>query len=44
MARYCRIERAKLDAEQMSLIREYTFFIAIISLYFGQKDLGDHRV
>ncbi|KAI6182579.1 Gem-associated protein 2 [Aphelenchoides bicaudatus] len=41
LARYCRVERSKLDADQMPLIREYTFFIAIISLYFGQKDLCD---
>jgi len=41
VARYCKMERAKLNADDMPMIREYTFFVAIISLYFGQKDLSD---
>ncbi|KAI6241222.1 putative Survival of motor neuron protein-interacting protein 1 [Aphelenchoides fujianensis] len=41
MARTCRLARAKLDESQTELIREYTFFIAVISLHFGQKDLAD---
>ncbi|KAI6203099.1 hypothetical protein M3Y94_00517300 [Aphelenchoides besseyi] len=43
LARTCRVARSKLDESQISLIREYTFFIAVISLYFGQKDLSDRE-
>ena len=37
----CRQERAKLEENEKEKIIEYTIFIAIVSLYFSQKDLSD---
>uniref|UniRef100_A0AC34EZX2 Gem-associated protein 2 n=1 Tax=Panagrolaimus sp. ES5 TaxID=591445 RepID=A0AC34EZX2_9BILA len=37
----CRQKRAELGEDEAEIIREYTIFIAIISLFFSQKDLAD---
>ncbi|KAH7721528.1 survival of motor neuron protein-interacting protein 1 [Aphelenchoides avenae] len=41
LCRQCRVLRATLAEEDTELIYEYSTFIAIISLYFGQRDLAD---
>uniref|UniRef100_A0A914D8T5 Gem-associated protein 2 n=1 Tax=Acrobeloides nanus TaxID=290746 RepID=A0A914D8T5_9BILA len=41
MSRQCRILRSTLGPNDMVLIREFTLFIALVSIYFGQKDLAD---
>uniref|UniRef100_A0A915DKB8 Gem-associated protein 2 n=1 Tax=Ditylenchus dipsaci TaxID=166011 RepID=A0A915DKB8_9BILA len=41
LARRCRIWRSSLGQEDLELIHEYSAIIAIVSCYFGQKDLGD---
>ncbi|KAI1717956.1 survival motor neuron (SMN) interacting protein 1 (SIP1) domain-containing protein [Ditylenchus destructor] len=40
-ARKCRIWRSGLEEDQKELIYECSAMIAIISIYFNQKDLGD---
>ncbi|KAI1717958.1 survival motor neuron (SMN) interacting protein 1 (SIP1) domain-containing protein [Ditylenchus destructor] len=40
-ARKCRIWRSVLEEDQKELIYECSAMIAIISIYFNQKDLGD---
>lgn len=40
-ARKCRMWRSILEEDQKELIYEYSAMIAIISIYFNQKDLGD---
>uniref|UniRef100_A0A7E4VT16 Gem-associated protein 2 n=1 Tax=Panagrellus redivivus TaxID=6233 RepID=A0A7E4VT16_PANRE len=40
--RQCRQSRAVLGEADVELIREYTIFIAIVSLYFAQRDLADN--
>uniref|UniRef100_A0AC35GW01 Gem-associated protein 2 n=1 Tax=Panagrolaimus sp. PS1159 TaxID=55785 RepID=A0AC35GW01_9BILA len=37
----CREKRAELGEDNLEIIREYTIFIAIVSLFFSQKDLAD---
>ncbi|CAD5210541.1 unnamed protein product [Bursaphelenchus xylophilus] len=39
--RYLKTKRAELTEEDDELTREYTMFISIITIYFGQKDLAD---
>lgn len=42
--RECQKRRAKLQEDEAAKIRELSLFVAIISVYFGQKDLGDPEV
>lgn len=39
--RKCKEWRGELDEDEQDMIYQLSFFIAIISLYFGQRDLVD---
>lgn len=41
MARKCKKLRNELTEDEVSLNRQYTFMIAIVGIYFLQKDLAD---
>jgi len=41
MARYFRQLRSQLGEEDMETVYQYSLFIALVSIYFGQRDLAD---